>query len=86
MLKSELGEDWRSKFKTFDEKPIAAASIGQVHKATMIDPITQEEREVAVKVQYPGIYPYLYIYIYIYIIYNRIYSLPFNLYRGIGLH
>ncbi len=55
MLKSELGEDWRSKFKTFDMKPIAAASIGQVHKATMIDPITQEEREVAVKVQYPGI-------------------------------
>jgi hypothetical protein len=29
-LRSELGEDWRSKFQEFDDVPIAAASIGQV--------------------------------------------------------
>jgi hypothetical protein len=30
VLVEELGEDWRSKFKEFEVKPIAAASIGQV--------------------------------------------------------
>ncbi len=49
MLIAELGEDWRSFFSSFDEAPIASASIGQVHKA-----IWSDGREVAVKVQYPG--------------------------------
>ncbi len=49
VLAHELGEDWRDRFGAFDDSPAAAASIGQVHRATWAD-----GREVAVKVQYPG--------------------------------
>lgn len=49
VLDAELGEKWREEFEFFDDKPAAAASIGQVHRARWKD-----GREVAVKIQYPG--------------------------------
>lgn len=50
VLKLELGDDWRTKFSDFQQKPFAAASIGQVHCGTTLD-----GREVAIKIQYPGV-------------------------------
>src|SRR5690606_30172051 len=47
-MAAELGPDWRSRFATFGEQAAAAASLGQVHKATLPD-----GRTVAVKLQYP---------------------------------
>jgi predicted unusual protein kinase regulating ubiquinone biosynthesis (AarF/ABC1/UbiB family) len=50
VLAAQWGKDWRTRFVRFGASPIAAASIGQVHKAT-----TRDGRELAVKVQYPGV-------------------------------
>jgi len=50
VLVQELGPRWPTLFSSFDPVAAAAASIGQVHRATWAD-----GRPVAVKVQYPGV-------------------------------
>jgi len=50
VLAREWGRDWRRRFAHFQAHPIAAASIGQVHRARLPD-----GRELAIKVQYPGV-------------------------------
>ncbi|KAF2787066.1 ubiquinone biosynthesis protein coq-8 [Melanomma pulvis-pyrius CBS 109.77] len=51
VLKANLGADWRDLFESFDDVPVAAASIGQVHRAVLCS----TKQTVAVKVQYPGV-------------------------------
>jgi predicted unusual protein kinase regulating ubiquinone biosynthesis (AarF/ABC1/UbiB family) len=48
-LDASLGTGWRRLFRDFDDRPAAAASVGQVHRATWSD-----GAPVAVKIQYPG--------------------------------
>jgi predicted unusual protein kinase regulating ubiquinone biosynthesis (AarF/ABC1/UbiB family) len=55
VIERELGAGPDEVFVTWDPEPIAAASIGQVHRAVVVDPDTGSERAVAVKVQYPGV-------------------------------
>ncbi|MFB8006782.1 ABC1 kinase family protein [Nocardia sp. NPDC056000] len=49
MLDEQLGTRWRERFTSFEDAPVAAASIGQVHRA-----VWRDGRTVAVKIQYPG--------------------------------
>jgi aarF domain-containing kinase len=51
VLAANLGENWRDLFEEFEDKPIAAASIGQVHRATL----KSNGARVAVKIQFPGV-------------------------------
>ena len=50
VLEEAWGRDWQNLFQRFDMQPMAAASIGQVHRAT-----AQDGRDLAVKVQFPGV-------------------------------
>lgn len=49
-LNRELGDGWETNFIEFEDVPIAAASIGQVHRGKLHD-----NTSVAMKVQYPGV-------------------------------
>jgi predicted unusual protein kinase regulating ubiquinone biosynthesis (AarF/ABC1/UbiB family) len=49
-LETSWSKDWHQKFSYFSFAPIASASIGQVHRATLKD-----GRQLAIKVQYPGV-------------------------------
>ncbi|TFH23510.1 MAG: AarF/ABC1/UbiB kinase family protein [Myxococcales bacterium] len=50
VLGREYGHGWEKQFSHFGEVPVAAASIGQVHRA-----VTRDGRELALKIQYPGV-------------------------------
>ena len=50
LLSRAWGDDWRKRFRSFDEQPFAAASIGQVHRA-----VAHDGRRLAIKIQYPGV-------------------------------
>ena len=47
-MSSELGTQWKQQFASFDQEAVAAASLGQVHKAKSL-----EGQELACKLQYP---------------------------------
>ncbi len=47
-MQAELGPDWQKRFKSFDLKPAAAASLGQVHRA-----VAPDGAQLACKLQYP---------------------------------
>lgn len=50
VLDERWGSGWLRRFKRFEVRPVAAASIGQVHKAE-----TRDGRTLAIKVLYPGV-------------------------------
>ncbi len=51
VLRIEWGPNWRDKFEFFEDKPFAAASIGQVH----LGQLKGSGEKVAIKIQYPGV-------------------------------
>ncbi|KAH8244908.1 hypothetical protein KR032_002233 [Drosophila birchii] len=51
VMNTQLGPEWRQRLSRFEDKPFAAASIGQVHRATLAG----NGMDVAIKIQYPGV-------------------------------
>ncbi|MEH6590998.1 MAG: AarF/ABC1/UbiB kinase family protein [Halioglobus sp.] len=49
-MNSAYGQDWQTLFYNFDYEPLAAASIGQVHRT-----ISPDGRDIVLKIQYPGV-------------------------------
>jgi aarF domain-containing kinase len=56
-MSTSLGAGWSSNFSSFERLPFAAASIGQVHQATLASTVspTGQPEPVAVKIQFPNI-------------------------------
>jgi predicted unusual protein kinase regulating ubiquinone biosynthesis (AarF/ABC1/UbiB family) len=54
VMAEEFGPAWRDRFASFEDKPAASASIGQVHRATWAGEDGSGPVQVAVKLQYPG--------------------------------
>ena len=57
-VESHLGVGWKDSLLSFNPEPLAAASIGQVHLATVLDPDDPESTrtlDVCMKIQYPGV-------------------------------
>jgi predicted unusual protein kinase regulating ubiquinone biosynthesis (AarF/ABC1/UbiB family) len=50
VLDAQWGQGWEKRFKHFSYTPMAAASIGQVHRA-----LARDGRDMAIKIQYPGV-------------------------------
>jgi predicted unusual protein kinase regulating ubiquinone biosynthesis (AarF/ABC1/UbiB family) len=50
LMGREFGKGWQARFQHFEYEPIAAASIGQVHRV-----VARDGRELALKIQYPGV-------------------------------
>lgn len=50
VMSEAYGDNWESQFYGFEHKPLAAASIGQVHRT-----LSPDGREIVLKVQYPGV-------------------------------
>ena len=47
-MKAELGPDWETRYRSFEHEAVAAASLGQVHRA-----VAPDGRQLAAKLQYP---------------------------------
>ena len=50
VLTANWGAQWQQRFESFSSTPVAAASIGQVHRA-----VARDGRDMAIKIQYPGV-------------------------------